>query len=181
MTVDSESTAMHSIVRPASDRDADAIRAVLTAAFGGSDEAKLVADLHRRTDCWSLVATPVGDETDILGVITFSPVHGRRPVADLRAAGLAPMAVRPDRQRLGIGSTLVRAGIDACRRRNVGLIVVLGHPSYYPRFGFAPAAAIGLRCKWSHDDESFMFLELTPGQAALAGDFVSYAPEFDGF
>ena len=90
------------------------------------------------------------------------------------------MAVRPDVQRRGIGSALVRAGIDECRRRGVGLIVVLGHPGYYPRFGFQPAATVGLRCKWSAGD-SFMYLELSPGHARLAGDVVDYAPEFDMF
>lgn len=168
-------------IRPESAGDASAIRALLTAAFGGSDEAALVDALRRRADCWSLVATSPDEAADILGVITFSPVQRRPPTPDLRAVGLAPLAVRPDQQRHGIGSALMRAGIDECRRRGAGLVVVLGHASYYPRFGFASAAAIGLRCKWSHDDESFMYLELTPGQAQLAGDFVEYTPEFEGF
>lgn len=152
---------------------------MLTAAFVGPAEATLVEALRRRTDCWSLVATTTG--TGIVGVITFSPVQSRPANPDLRAVGLAPLAVRPDVQQHGIGSTLVRDGIDECRRRGVGLVVVLGHPSYYPRFGFRPAAAIGLRCKWSHDDESFMYLELMPGHATLAGTFVEYTPEFDLF
>jgi putative acetyltransferase len=59
--------------------------------------------------------------------------------------------------------------------------VVFGHPAYYPRFGFSSARRIGLRCKWSRDDDHFMYLELEAGHAALVGGEVNYRPEFDRF
>lgn len=181
-------------IRPEAAGDEPAVHDVLTAAFDGPDEAALVDALRRRDDTFTLVAEVGGidgGKGTVVGAITFSPVAGRDSSAPpdetglraigLRAIGLAPMAVRPDRQRQGIGSALVRAGLDACRARGIGLVVVLGHPGYYPRFGFRPAAAIGLRCRWSHDEESFMYLELQPGQARLAGGFVEYCAEFDRF
>lgn len=165
-------------IRPEAPTDAGAVRAVLIEAFGGRDEADLVEALRPRPDVLSLVAVRDGV---VAGVITFSPVVGRTGDARLRAMGLAPMAVRPEWQREGIGSALVRAGLDACRDRDVGLVVVFGHATYYPRFGFTSARRIGLRCKWSRDDDHFMFLELAPGQAALTGGYVDYCPELDRF
>lgn len=98
--------------------------------------------------------------------------------AGVTGAGLGPMAVRPGHQRTGIGSALVREGLERCRRRGVDLVVVLGHPEYYPRFGFAAASRLGLRCQFDVPDEVFMALELTPGGAAKAGGFVRYASAF---
>lgn len=165
-------------IRPGSAADAAAVHQLLVAAFGGPDEAMLADRLHARADVFSLVADHDGA---VIGVIVFSPVSGRGGQTGLHAVGLAPMAVHPHWQRRGVGSALVCAGIDECRARRLGLIVVLGHPGYYPRFGFRPAGATGLRCRWSHDDESFMYLELHPGQATRAGDLVVYGPEFDPF
>lgn len=102
-------------------------------------------------------------------------------LAGVLAVGLAPLAVHPDHQEQGIGSALVRDGIQECRNRDLGLIVVLGHPGNYPRFGFIPAVDVGIRCKWPVDDDAFMALELVPGQAARAKGLIRYAPEFDGF
>ena len=70
--------------------------------------------------------------------------------------GLAPMAVLPARQRGGIGSALVRAGLDACRQLGCTTVVVLGHPAYYPRFGFQPASRFALGCEYDVPDEAFM-------------------------
>lgn len=165
-------------VRPETHSDASAVRRLLADAFGGSDEADLVDDLRRRPDVFTLVAEC---ERAVVGAITFSPVFGRAGNGGLRAVGLGPMAVRPDWQRRGIGSALVRAGIEACRARHHGLIVVFGHADYYPRFGFASSRRVGLRCKWSRDDDHFMHLELEAGQLALAGGHVDYCPEFDRF
>jgi putative acetyltransferase len=175
-----ESTAMmrdlH--IRPESPGDETAIRDLLTAAFAGPAEATLVGRLRTRAGVLILVADLDGE---IVGSIVFSPVTGNAATAGLQAAGLAPLAVRPDRQRQGIGARLVETGIDACRAQGLGLLIVLGHPDYYPRFGFQPASRAGLRCRWSDPDDgsAFMYLELRPGHAALAGDFVNYGSDFD--
>lgn len=139
--------------------DVAAIRRVNEAAFGQPDEARLV-DLLRDAarPFLSLVAE---DEGEIVGHIAFTPVDA----GGTTILGLAPMAVAPERQRQGIGSMLVRRGLEACRRAGFAAVVVLGHPEYYPRFGFEPAAPHGLRSEYDVPDPVFMVLELVPGAA----------------
>jgi putative acetyltransferase len=95
--------------------------------------------------------------------------------------GLAPVAVLPDYQRQGIGGVLIRHGIEECARLNCQAIVVLGHPEYYPRFGFIPANQKGLKCEYSVPDEAFMVLELECGALDGCSGTVKYRPEFKAF
>jgi putative acetyltransferase len=133
------------------------------AAFESPAEANLVDALRDQSDVISIVAEQDGH---VLGHILFSPV--RLTGADgLRAMGLAPMAVVPERQRTGIGSALIREGLAHCQRQSVDAVFVVGHPEYYPRFGFRPASAFGITCEFEVPDEVFMTLELAPG--ALKG------------
>ena len=91
------------------------------------------------------------------------------------------MAVLPEHQRQGIGSLLVRRGLELCASRGVGFVVVLGHPNYYPRFGFRPASTFGLTCIWPVPDAVFLALALSPGALSGLNGLVSYAPEFNAF
>jgi putative acetyltransferase len=88
------------------------------------------------------------------------------------------MAVLPAYQRRGIGSQLVEAGLTACHPTLYGVVVVLGHPHYYPRFGFTPAKLHGI--VWEHDapDEAFMVKEIQEGALAQTRGVVKYRPEF---
>ncbi len=88
------------------------------------------------------------------------------------------MAVLPDRQRDGIGSKLVRRGLDELRERNCPFVIVLGHPEYYPRFGFEPASKRGVRCKWEVPDEVFMILVLDEAAMAGVSGLAHYRSEF---
>jgi putative acetyltransferase len=148
------------IVRAEQQRDRDSIRAVNTSAFETTAEANLVDALREQAHpAVSLVAEDGGG---IVGHIMFSPVSlGGHP--ELRVMGLAPMAVAPAHQRRGIGSALVRAGLERCRQLGFGAVVVLGHPSYYPRFGFQPSARFGIGCEYEAPEEAFMLVELRPG------------------
>ena len=163
------------VIRPERSEDIGGIRAVNRAAFETATEADLVDALREQADpVVSLVAEEAGS---IAGHIMFSPVTlsggGRTPLM-----GLAPMAVRPDAQRRGIGSALVRAGLDRCRHLGCGAVVVVGHPEYYPRFGFVPASRFGISCEYDVPDEVFMLLELEPGVLGGQSGTVRYHPAF---
>jgi putative acetyltransferase len=163
-------------IRPEAPADHPAIAAVNDRAFGQPHEGRLVAALRERvSSCVSLVAERDGR---VVGHVFFSPVRVEGPGDPVDAVALGPMAVDPDHQSQGIGAQLVEAGLEACRRRGDRAVFVLGHPTYYPRFGFMPAAAHGLRCEFPVPDELFFFLELEP--AALRGvrGTVRYHPEF---
>lgn len=163
-------------VRPESAADHRGVDQVNRQAFGHADEADLVEQLRRDADPHvSLVAE---EEGTVVGHIFFSPVEIDSPARPISAMGLAPMAVLPKRQRQGIGVTLVREGLAACRRRGVDAVVVLGHAQYYPRFGFRPAAEFGLRCEYDVPEEAFMAIELTEGALQNVDGQVTYHPAF---
>jgi putative acetyltransferase len=92
--------------------------------------------------------------------------------------GLAPMAVAPEHQRKGIGSALVRAGLEQCKRLGFGAVVVLGHPAYYPRFGFMSSAHFGIACEYEVPEDVFMVVELQPGFLRGASGKVKYHAAF---
>ena len=163
-------------IRPETPADHDAVDRVHRQAFGQPDEADLVEQLRREAHPHvSLVAEADGT---VVGHIFFSPVEIPSAGRSVAAMGLAPMAVLPEWQRQGIGAQLVREGLAACRRRDVDAVVVLGHPDYYPRFGFRPAAAFGLRSTYDGPTEAFMALELTEGALRAAEGAVTYHPSF---
>ena len=168
----------HSIViRPEGLLDHDAVHKVNEIAFGRRDEADLVEALRRESGSYvSLVAELDGD---VVGHIFFSPVVIESSEKTSGAVGLAPMAVLPEHQNHGIGSALVRAGLEACEANGQEIVVVLGHPGYYPRFGFTPARAKGITCEYPVPDEVFMVAELKQGALAGRTGLVKYHPAFD--
>ena len=113
-----------------------------------------------------------------MGHILFSPVTIESKGTSFEAIALAPMAVLPAYQRKGIGSQLVRAGFEECRRLGHEIIVVLGHPDYYPRFGFVPAKQKGIDCEFEVPEEAWMILELREGALAGRRGIVRFQPEF---
>jgi len=154
--------------------DADAVRQVNERAFGTPAEANLVDALRGTDGSLSLVAI-VDDR--LVGHIMFTPVTVD-DAAGPRVAALAPLSVVPERQRTGIGTHLVRAGLAACRDAGYAAIVVVGHPEYYPRFGFTPAHAVGLRCEFAVPPDAFMVISLLPGTPPCPSGMVRYRPEF---
>jgi putative acetyltransferase len=157
--------------------DAAAVRRVNEAAFGTSVEATLVEML--RTQASPLVSLVAEDGGSVVGHILFSPVT-LTSHESLSLMGLAPMAVLPAYQRHGIGSALVRAGLGVCRQLGVDAVVVLGHATYYPRFGFVPASRFGITSEYDVPDEAFMVLELQPGVLANRQGEIRYHPVFKG-
>jgi putative acetyltransferase len=167
-----------STIRPEALEDRPRIRTVTSRAFGQPDEAALIDALRQEARPFiSLVAT---EHDELVGHISFSPVTIGAD-SSLDCLGLAPMAVAPEWQRRGIGWQLVRAGLDACRQHGIGVVVVLGHPEYYPRFGFAAARQKGLACEFAVPDEAFMVLELTHDALRDRSGLVRYHPVFSRF
>lgn len=164
------------VIRPEEPRDWRATHARETAAFAQPAEAELV-DALRCAGAAPLVSLVADDAGTIVGHALFSPVTLQGHPA-LRLMGLGPMAVAPARQRSGIGSALVREGLAACVRAGMAGVVVLGHPEYYPRFGFVPAHTFGLTCEFPSPPEAFMAIELDGGGLAGVAGMVRYRPEF---
>ena len=163
-------------ISPETPADFTAVREVNELAFEQPAEAGLVDALRRAAHpTISLVAV---DDGRVVGHIFFSPVTIEGPQGISDAMGLAPMAVRPECQNRGIGSLLVREGLAACVGLDEHVVVVLGHPHYYPRFGFVPAATKGLSCEYPVPDNVFMVTELVPGALRGRAGLVKYHPEF---
>lgn len=154
--------------------DFPGVHEINLAAFGGEGEAKLVGMLREQASpVLSLVAD---DEGTVVGHILFSPVS--LPGIDQLVMGLAPMAVTPSRQRSGIGSALVKVGLAHCKELGAVAVVVLGHPEFYPKFGFSPAARFGLQCEYDVPAEAFMAIELRAGALQSASGTVKYHAAF---
>lgn len=165
-------------IRAEAPADHAGVRRVHEAAFGGPLEADLVDAV--RADGLATVSLVAARGERVIGHILFSPIDVDGAAAPA-ALALAPMGVLPEEQRSGVGSRLVRAGLEACRARGVGSVIVLGHPTYYPRFGFAPASGFGLRCPWEGHEEAFFALELRGGALAGNAGSVRYGPAFHAF
>lgn len=161
--------------------DEKAIFAVVAAAFGQDAEARLV-DALRGTEWWipdlSLVAVENGE---IVGHVLYSRMKVRDGETLHDALALAPVAVRPGRQSAGIGGALIRRGLERARELGHGVAIVLGHPPYYPRFGFEPAGPHGIRYAEPGHEPAFMVLELRPGALAGVRGVAEYPPPFASF
>ena len=163
------------LIREESPEDVAAIHRINAAAFDTEAEANLVDALRTQH---AIIISLVAEENAVpVGHILFSPVT-LLPPTEHKLAALAPMAVLPDYQRHGIGSALVRSGIEACRKLGYDGIIVLGHPHYYPRFGFVPASQFKLRTEYDVPDEVFMAMELKKGALAGMDALVQFHPAF---
>jgi putative acetyltransferase len=152
------------VIRAREPADDAAIRALNESAFGGNYEATLIEDL--RSAGRAVVELVARDGPNIIGHILFSRLDVMIDATAVRALALAPVAVQPERQRQGIGGALIREGLAQAREGRWQAVIVLGHPAYYPRFGFSATLARKLQAPFSGD--AFMALELVP--SALAGD-----------
>jgi predicted N-acetyltransferase YhbS len=161
-------------VRPEEPDDVARVCELTEAAFGRPAEAKLNDDLRREVSpLVSLVATRGSESGPVAGHSMWSPVEVRGEAHapggySSRAFALGPISVWPDDQHHGIGGELIRAGLDACRELGELVVFVLGHPTYYPRFGWREAHDRDL---WygarPGPNPAFMVIELADG--ALAG------------
>ena len=162
------------IVREELPADIQAIRNVNRLAFGGAEEADLVDAL--RANGQAVVSLVAIEADELIGHILFSRLPIAAETQTIAAAALAPVAVLPQYQRRGVGSALIRRGLEVCRERGRLAVIVVGHPEYYPRFGFSAELARGLRSPFS--GPAFMALELVPGALRNIAGTVRYPSAF---
>ena len=159
---------------PASPDDRADVRAVNIAAFGRVDEADLVDGL--RGDEHALISLVAELDGRIVGHVLFSRMWIKTPAGLASAVSLAPVAVLPEHQNKGIGTRLIQHGLELIKERGEKIVIVAGHPGYYPRFGFSSEKARLLESPFP--PEAFMAMELCPGALNGVQGPVIYPPVF---
>jgi putative acetyltransferase len=165
-------------IRPETASDVTAIHALVAAAF---THEPAVADLVDELRSNGNLALSLLAEVDgaVVGHVGFSPVTFDPLQLHLRALQLSPLAVLPSHQRRGIGSALVREGLAQCRARAIDAVFLLGHPEYYPRFGFQPGRNLGAH--YQDDRDAFMAIELRAGALDSLNARIVLSKEFAPF
>ncbi len=166
------------LIREVTPADYAAVTTLNCRAFEGDVEAQRVEQLRSEG---AVVASLVAVENkEIIGHILFSDLLIDTEHGVIHAVSLAPMAVAPTHQRRGVGSALVRRGLELCQDRGKTIVVVVGHPEYYPRFGFSAEKAKALHSPYSSAGSAWMALELVPGALEGVTGTVRYPKAFDG-
>ncbi len=155
------------IIRLETAVDREGLEELLLAAFPTSSELRLMRQLHEDGDvAFSLVAM---EEAGVVGQALFSRL--RMPAATL---ALAPVSVAANRRRRGIAAALIEAGLEQAKKDGWKAVVVVGDPSYYPRFGFNSEAVRGMSCQYA--GPALMGLALA--EDGFGGPRIEYAPAF---
>jgi len=161
-------------------------QAFSSSEFGHNGEAQLVNALRKQsTEYFGLVAI---EEAEVVGHIAFSRAKVLIEDIEVPGMGLAPIAVDPAKQRIGIGKALIHHGLQECRNREAAFVVVAGDPSYYPQFGFQPAAKFGIQHGFAGMPQEVLLInpltsKFDPGQLASGGRVIydaAFGPQFNG-
>jgi putative acetyltransferase len=163
-------------VRKEKDSDKDNIWKVNAEAFETEAEANLVNALS--DSGISFISLLAEEDEEIVGHILFTPVELIGDDSGLKLMSLAPMAVLTKLRKKGIGSQLVKTGIEKCLTQGFDAVVVLGHAEYYPKFGFVPSVKYGIKSEYDVPDEAFMVLELKEGSLKDKKGVIKYHAAF---
>jgi len=164
------------LIREEKKQDIEVIRQVNNEAFGQPQEAGIVDKL--RNNCNPFLSFVAELDSKVVGHILFTPVIIETSKGTVKGMGLAPMAVLPEYQKQGIGSKLVRKGLEKLEEIRCPFVIVLGHSEYYPRFGFVPASHYGIRSEWKVPDEAFMIIVFDKSKLDGISGVAKYQPEF---
>ena len=165
-------------VRPEQPQDIPAVRSVNEQAFERRTEADLVDAL--RAGCPEILSLVAELDDEVVGHIMFSPATVTGASSSVEGMGLGPIAVLPEYQRQGIGSRLIEEGLDHLRQRSCPFVLLVGHSSYYPRFGFERASQHGLECQWDGvPDDAFMVIVFDEDTMAGVSGVTRFRHEFD--
>ena len=164
------------MIRKEQSADITRIREINIQAFDQSEEADLVDRLRER--CKDILELVAVCDNEVIGHILFSPATIEYQGRTIAGAALGLMAVMPRYQRRGIGTKLVKDGVLRLQEKSCPFLVVIGHPEYYPRFGFRPASQYGIQSDWDVPDEAFMMIVLADEEMQGVKGTVKYRPEF---
>lgn len=166
-------------IREEMSQDIHKIKTVNDLAFGQTNEGDLIEEL-RNSEAFvpSLSIVAETEHQDIIGHILFSRIQIETETGDVTSLALAPMAVSPSSQNKGIGAALVKDGLQRAKALGFQSVVVLGHPEYYPKFGFTPAHEKQIRAPFEVPPEAFMVLELEKGALEHIEGTVRYSKPF---
>jgi putative acetyltransferase len=166
-------------IRAERNGDQEAIRQINDSAFKGDNESRLV-DAIRNSELFvpelSLVAVAEGK---LIGHILLSIVYINSDEGEIPTLALAPMAVVPEHQNKGVGTLLVEEGLKRAEDQGFKHAVVLGHPGFYPKFGFVAASTKGIESPFPVPDEVFMALEIKEGSLNQVKGKLVYPPAFN--
>ena len=167
------------IIRPELPEDASAIFEVHFQAFAQDGESRLVNALRADGDINPELSLVAVHGNRIIGHILLCPIAIISDSAETPALSLATLGVHQDYQCMGIGGSLIEAGLEECRRLGHRIVIVVGHPGYYPRFGFTVAKEAGISAPFPCPDNVLMALPLEPGALDGIGGIVRYPDAFD--
>ena len=167
-------------IRPEEEADRQRILDVTRQAFESDTEPELVKRIWESDDFISGLSLVAVDDDELVGHLIFSAMTIQTDDEDIPALCLGPVSVVPARQRQGIGDELIRYGLAECQRMGYHIIVLVGHPEYYPRFGFRPAEEQGLSMDIEAPPEAFMVYEGISGALDGVTGKVVFSSAFDG-
>jgi predicted N-acetyltransferase YhbS len=167
------------IIRPETPEDYNAITRTNEQAFGRVEEGKLVEALRQLEGFDPRLSLVAEQDGEIIGHILLNPVTIQADGVQYPSLSLGPIAVLPEYQHQGIGGRLVAAGHRAALELGYDSVILLGHPSYYPRFGYRMAKTWGLTNSWGINDEPFMAIELVEGSLEGKAGIVIYPDAFN--
>jgi predicted N-acetyltransferase YhbS len=169
---------MDVLIREESKNDYDKIKKINDLAFGQENEGKMIEALRKTVDYNPKLLLVAERKKKIVGYILFYPIKIKNEIEELTVLSLAPMAVHPEYQNQGIGSKLVKRGIEVARKYGFSAVIVVGHPKYYPRFGFKPASNWGIKLPFDIPNNVFLAIELKEKSLKKCNGTVVYPKEY---
>ncbi len=163
--------------------DHSAVAGVIALAFKGLDksdgtEGELVNKLRTRKNFISALSIVAEADRKVIGYILFTEIEIIADGKSSESLALAPIAVLPEFQKQGIGGSLIMEGLKKAADLGFSSVVILGHPNYYPRFGFKPASVWNIKAPMKVPDINFMAVELRKDALTNVSGTVKYPPEF---
>lgn len=169
---------MDILIRNERKNDYDQITKINDLAFGQKNEGKMIEALRKTSDYNYLLSLVAEIKHKIVGHILFYPIKIRNKANKCTVLSLAPIAVHPEYQNKGIGSKLIKRGLDIAKKLDFKVVIVVGHPKYYPRFGFTPAKNWGIKLPFDVPDDVFLALELKENTLKNCSGIVEFPKEY---